>query len=116
MKTCFFTLFNMAGTSTGQSYPIERGQTLLKNLLIHNISTQSKCGGKAICGHCRVKVLSSQSHCNKPVAEEKTILSELQIEQGWRLACQLYSLGNISLCLPSQDEIKEIIHPEANEE
>jgi len=112
MTTHFITLVNKSGTLIGQFYPIERGQTVLKNLLLHGISTQSKCGGKAICGHCRVKVLSTQSHCNKPVAEEKIILGEHQIEQGWRLACQLYCLRDISVYLPSQDEIKQIIHPD----
>lgn len=101
MKTYCLTLFDEANTTKGQSYPIERGQTLLKNMLLNNISTQSKCGGKAICGHCRVKVLSGQSHCNKPVAEEKIILNELQIEQGWRLACQLHCLRDINAYVPS---------------
>ncbi len=102
MNSYCFTLFDENKTTEGHSYPIERGQTLLKNMFLQNISTQSKCGGKAICGLCRVKILSGQNHCNQPLEEEKIILGETQIEQGWRLACQLYCLRDISIYLPSQ--------------
>ncbi len=105
MKTCYLSLYTDENylndiKGNGQLYQIKKGQTLLNNLLLNNIHTQSKCGGKAICGYCRVKVLAGQKHCNKPLAEEKNILSKLQIEQGWRLACQVYCLRDISIYLP----------------
>lgn len=105
MSAYSFTVFDELTEDKGQSYPLQRGQTLLKNMLLHKISTHSKCGGKAICGHCRVKIISAQSHCNKPVAEEKIHLSEEQIQQGWRLSCQLYCLKDITIYFPTQDEI-----------
>ncbi len=86
-------------------YPLEKGQNLLKNLLINGIKTHSKCGGKAICSHCKIQVISGHQYCNNPVAEEKIHLTKQQLDQGWRLACQVFCLKNISIYLPSHDEI-----------
>lgn len=83
------------------SYSLDRSKTLHNNFMQHNIKTHSQCGGKAICGGCRIKILSGQRYCNKAVDEEKIILTEQELEEGWRLACQLYCLKDISLFIPS---------------
>ena len=96
------TLFNKESaflTNTGHSYGFNRAQTLLNNLSLNKIKTPAKCGGKAICGYCRVKVLSDQKYCSKPNNAEKSILNQEEINEGWRLACQLYSLRDISIFL-----------------
>lgn len=90
------------------AYPLERSQNLLKNLLINRITTFSKCGGKAICGGCRVKITAGHRYCNKPVAEEKVHMTEQQLEQGWRLACQVFCLRDINVYLPTIEEIKNL--------
>lgn len=86
--------------SSAQSYTLKRGQTVLNNLMLHNIKTHSKCAGKAICGGCRVKVLSGSEYCNQAVSEEKLVLTRQQLEQGWRLSCQLHCLKDISIFIP----------------
>lgn len=96
-----FTVLN-----TRQTYKLKCGHNLLNNLLLHNIKTHAKCGGKAICGRCRVKISCGLNYCNKPAAEEKVVLTELELEQGWRLTCQTYCLKSINLYLPSQDELE----------
>ncbi len=85
---------------TGRSYTFNRTQTLLNNMSLNNIKTPAKCGGKAICGYCRIKVLSDQKYCSKPNNAEKSILNQEEINTGWRLACQLYSLRDISIVQP----------------
>lgn len=111
MADYLYTLVDNDNSTDQISYPLNRGQSLLKNLLHNDILTHSKCGGKAVCGLCRVKVTSIQKFCNKPVSEEIIHLGELQIKQGWRLACQLYSLKDISLYIPSLDEINQLKSP-----
>ena len=98
--------FSFTITNTGQSYEFKRGYTLLNNLLLNDITTHAKCGGKAICGRCRVKITTELKHCNKPSAEEKIILSELELEDGWRLACQTHCIKNISLYIPELSELE----------
>jgi len=85
--------------NSGHGFSFNRSQTLLNNLTLNNIKTPTKCGGKAICGYCRIKVLSNQKYCNKANDAEKSILNKTEINEGWRLACQLYSLRDISICL-----------------
>ena len=92
--------------NTDQAYKINPGHSLLNNLLVNGNTTHAKCGGKAICGRCRVKITSGNESCNKPRAEEKVILTQHELEQGWRLSCQTFCLRNISLYLPSIEEVE----------
>ncbi len=107
MQSFHFTIFNnefsLADTSA-QTYRLNRGQTLLKNFQQYNITTRAKCGGKAICGRCRIKILSGHEYCNKAIAEENIILTSQELDQGWRLACQLYCLKDISIFIPAKIE------------
>ncbi|MCU7800049.1 MAG: 2Fe-2S iron-sulfur cluster binding domain-containing protein [gamma proteobacterium symbiont of Lucinoma myriamae] len=68
--------------------------------MLHSVDTASKCGGKAICGCCRVKILSGHKYCNKPVSEERVILNKQELKQGWRLSCQLYCLRDVTIFIP----------------
>ena len=48
------------------------------------------CGGKGRCGKCRVKARGALS---QPTEAEKAALSEQEIQEGVRLACQAHALG-----------------------
>jgi ferredoxin len=98
-----FTIFtdkNQDTLSNAHSYDIHQGQTLLKNFMIHQITTRAQCGGKAICGACRIKVLSGSEFCSQPMSAEKNRLTRAELSEGWRLSCQLYCLNDISIYLP----------------
>ncbi|HLV86234.1 MAG TPA: ASKHA domain-containing protein [Candidatus Sulfotelmatobacter sp.] len=66
-----------------------RGQ-LLRDLLFEQ-GVEFPCGGRGRCRGCRVRVRSGDAPVN---AIQREILSEEEIEQGWRLACQ---------CVPESD-------------
>ncbi|WP_198265537.1 2Fe-2S iron-sulfur cluster-binding protein [sulfur-oxidizing endosymbiont of Gigantopelta aegis] len=100
MPTYTFKVCQDVNHKACQTYPLERAQSIFKNLQLQGVSTQSKCGGKALCGGCRIQILSDNKYCNAPVAEEKSQLSSEQLAQGWRLSCQLYSLRDIEFSLP----------------
>jgi len=95
-----FTLEN-----TQQIFDLNRGYSLLNNLLLNDVTSHAKCGGKAVCSRCRIKITSGLEYCNKPVAEEKVLLTQEELNEGWRLACQTFCLKSLSLYLPSLDEI-----------
>ncbi len=100
----FFTRLNKENLTIDEPYRLERGKTLLNNFKLAGVRNNGVCGGKGICGCCKIRVVSGNKFCNQPVQEEKNLLSKQQRENGWRLACQLYSLGNISVFIP---DIKE---------
>ena len=52
------------------------------------------CGGKGRCGKCRVKARGALS---QPTEAEKAALSEQEIQEGVRLACQAHALGEVEV-------------------
>lgn len=95
-----FTIIN-----TGNKYELQRGYSLLNNLLLNDIITPAKCGGKAICGRCRVRIINGNNYCTKPNPEEKARLNPEQLALGWRLACQTQCIKDIQIYLPDSSEV-----------
>lgn len=85
---------------------IKKGFTLLHAAREAGINLESICGGKGKCGKCKVILgkgevyLLSDSH--------KKYLSEKEILQGYRLACQTIPLGNVQVTVPVESLIE---HP-----
>jgi uncharacterized 2Fe-2S/4Fe-4S cluster protein (DUF4445 family) len=60
----------------------------------------SLCGGKGTCGRCKVQVLAG---CvSEPTSNERKALSRRELEDGYRLACQTYALGDCRLRVPPE--------------
>ncbi len=53
-----------------------------------NIPFRSICGGIGTCGKCKILVQKGNKYLNKPTINEKKLISELETQNGWRLACQ----------------------------
>ena len=104
MTSLTLTIVN-AKVNAKKTVPFNRAYSLLNNFQLNDIATHGKCGGKAVCGDCRVKIMSGLNYCNKPVAQEKMHFSEAELEQGWRLACQTLCLRDIQIYIPALDEI-----------
>ncbi|HPP66842.1 MAG TPA: 2Fe-2S iron-sulfur cluster-binding protein, partial [bacterium] len=63
---------------------IPAGSKIISAIEQSGIPFELPCGGKGICGKCRVKVIEGASSPNET---EKKILGE-RVKRGWRLACQ----------------------------
>jgi uncharacterized 2Fe-2S/4Fe-4S cluster protein (DUF4445 family) len=70
---------------SGIELPIESSLTLLENLQKQGIFVESDCGGKGTCGKCRVRFIKGVP---PPSESDNRHLSESDIAEGWRLACQ----------------------------
>ncbi len=71
--------------------------SLLKDVLEKtNIKISFPCGGKGICGKCRVKI---KGELFSPSEKEKELLSSL-LKDGLRLACQTKIKGDIEVEIP----------------
>ena len=76
-KTCTVTLVPL-----GRTLQVARGALLSD--AIHDLGIEFPCGGKGICGNCKVKLLAGEialSPQHRTVLERKGLLPE------WRLAC-----------------------------
>jgi uncharacterized 2Fe-2S/4Fe-4S cluster protein (DUF4445 family) len=64
---------------------IVKGSGRLNDLMArHGLQTESPCGGKGICGKCRIRVSGDLS---APNANERKLLTPEELAAGWRLAC-----------------------------
>ena len=87
------------------SYVNRAGETILEAMRAAGITLAAPCGGKGICGKCRVKMLIGEG--NPLTEEERKVFTEEEIAEGWRLACK---------CIPKHFKACEIEIPKAQEE
>lgn len=102
---------------------VPRGETLYKALLIAGYVLEASCGGIGVCGKCKVKVLAEKNSqeiteesitvsCNKGknhlefCATEWQQLSLAEIQQGYRLACQVVLENDLQVWVPP--ELQEV--------
>lgn len=63
----------------------------------------SACGGEGSCGQCRIMVLAGD--VSPPNLDEEFILSELELQQGERLACCTYAHSDLTIHVPRESLI-----------
>ncbi len=74
--------------------------SLLNNFKILDVNIESMCGGRGNCGTCKVQILKNNNFLLPPNDVEKFRLGEVKIKQNWRLACQLYSVKDLTINIP----------------
>lgn len=55
-----------------------------------------KCGG-GVCGTCKCRIVTGLEHTDAIKPKERKHLTEEQFAQGWRMACQTFVRGDISV-------------------
>ena len=77
------------------SYSQEKGESLLDILLSDNLFVDNPCGGKGLCGKCRVRMLGDDVPA--PTPTEEKLLSVEELARGIRLACLVKPEGDLEL-------------------
>lgn len=83
-------------TSGGKSVEAPPNSNLLRVSLREKGGIPFKCGG-GICGTCKCTVESGRENLDDIKAKERKHLSEAQLAQGMRLACQTFVNGDVSV-------------------
>jgi uncharacterized 2Fe-2S/4Fe-4S cluster protein (DUF4445 family) len=83
------------------------GQTLFDTAGKLGVDIQSLCGGRGICGKCRVIVRSGMDSLSHASDAERRFLSESEVETNLRLACQaaIKGRGPIVVEVPQQSRV-----------
>ena len=82
-----------------------RGFSLLTSLLYAEVPIRTRCGGRARCGCCRVRIIGAGRGLS-PIGEaERLLLGDELVAGGWRLACQTTSLRDVTIYLPGDEEL-----------
>lgn len=61
-----------------------------------------------MCGCCRVKILSGIEGVSKLNEGELKKLGKELIDEGWRLSCQTFCLRDITLHVPTSEELDKL--------
>ena len=91
----------------GGSFACRSGCILLDALLSGNAFSESPCGGRGLCGKCRVTVLSGA--VSEITPDELRLLDKEEIKQGVRLSCMTKVLGDCSIRLPKKESGHRIL-------
>jgi Na+-transporting NADH:ubiquinone oxidoreductase subunit F len=77
---------------------VDAGRSLLATLAGEKIFLPTACGGRGLCGLCKVKVLQGGGEVT---GQETKRLGQERLGLGWRLACQVTVRSNVSIELDS---------------
>ncbi len=83
-------------TSGGKVVQAPDNSNLLRVSLREKGGIPFKCGG-GLCGTCKCLIESGRENTDAVKPKERNHLSPAEIEQGWRMACQTFILGDVSV-------------------
>ena len=77
--------------------PSASGSTLLNTLSVNGVFLSSACGGKGSCGQCKCQVMEGGGEI---LPSETPHFSRKQIQDHWRLGCQVKVKGDMAIKVP----------------
>lgn len=86
--------------TTGQTVPVNPDENIYQALKNNGVYLVASCGGKGVCGKCRVKVLEG---VKRVVATGK--LGKKDLSQNIVLACQTFPEGDVLIEIPEESRL-----------
>jgi uncharacterized 2Fe-2S/4Fe-4S cluster protein (DUF4445 family) len=88
----------------GRSVFVLGGTKLVEAAGQAGVILNQPCGGEGACGNCRVEVLQNAP---PPAAADRRHIGARQLEEGWRLACQLAVEADLVVSIPQETRFFE---------
>ncbi len=88
--------------TSGKTIEVDKETNLLRSSIRYEGSVPYKCGG-GMCGTCRVRIVEGQEHLSKVMKKEIDRLGQEKIDQGYRLACQSFISGDVTIAWGEED-------------
>ncbi|MCU6794093.1 (2Fe-2S)-binding protein [Paenibacillus sp. WQ 127069] len=82
--------------TSGKTIEVQPDANLLRTSIRYEGSVPFKCGG-GLCGTCRVRIVDGQENLSKVMKKELDRLGNESIDQGYRLACQTFIAGDVTI-------------------
>lgn len=79
------------------------GSTVLEAAHAAGIKLRAVCGGKGLCGKCKVKTEGYSAYTEK----EKEFFTQEELQKGYRLACQVIINSNMTVEIPEESLLKK---------
>jgi ferredoxin len=83
-------------TNGGKVVSAPENSNLLRVSLREKGGIPFKCGG-GLCGTCRCRIESGLAHTDAIKPKERKHLTDEEFAQGWRMACQTFVGGDVSV-------------------
>ena len=97
--------YNVTFEPDGKTVTIDQGTTVAEAAAYAEIIIDSPCGGEGRCGKCKV-IVSAQNI--EPLTEaEERLLSDDELSEGYRLACQTRVVDNMTVTVPEDSRVAE---------
>ena len=90
-----------------KQYDFASGKNLMEIMLDVGLFIDNACGGKGLCGKCRVKVC--EGNVSEAGETERGILKAEELEQGVRLACLARPEGDITIELLQKEKKHDVL-------
>lgn len=84
----------------GVAVAVAPGTTVLAAAEQQKLFLRHVCGGNAICGTCRCKVLTGAGALSPIARHERKRLAEFYASPDVRLSCQAEVLGDVTVVIP----------------
>jgi uncharacterized 2Fe-2S/4Fe-4S cluster protein (DUF4445 family) len=97
--------FTVEFQPSGLRLILDEPTTLLDAARQAGVMLRADCGGKGICGKCRIQLLSNLAEY-QPTQVEESHLDQKSVDAGYRLACETIAQRDIKVFIP-QDSITE---------
>ena len=114
--------YTVAFQPSGRRGPAAPGDSLLAIARSLGVEIESSCGGKGVCGKCRVRVESpsgepGQEACVTPPTDvEAKLLGTELLASGLRLACQTRVAGDVRVFVPEESRrLTQVVRKEAGD-
>jgi len=97
----------IAFTPEGKKGDVSVGETVLDGANRLGVDISAVCGGRGICGKCRVVVESGRELLGPVSSLEFISISDEELRRGYRLACcaALVGIGTVKINVPSQSRV-----------
>lgn len=93
---------------SGKIVKVRPGTTLLAASRRAGVPVKTRCGGKANCMMCKVKIMQGAESLTPVKRSELLRLGEANLSGGFRLSCQAGLTGNVVVEVP-EDRLKSVV-------
>ena len=94
---------------SGKQVVVGPGKSILEAASKAGVSIRSECGGRGLCGKCKV-IIPSKTGLSPLTKNEKSRLTAKEIEKGFRLACLSLVTGeaeNVTVIIPEESRLEK---------
>ena len=86
--------------TSGKTVPVKAGASIYKTLKDHGIFLVASCGGKGVCGKCKVKIIEGRGR-----TESTGRLRKKEIEENYALACKTFPESDLLIEIPEESRL-----------